>query len=230
MPEPQQVTSMRAPEASRAAFVARLTAAATHELRNVLAIVKESAGLVQDLLAMGAPADGRADAALGRIEGQVGRGAELLTSLNRLAHGLDRDEESVDLADAAMHVAVLCRRYARQRERSVEARGEVAVPARANALDVYRALVAAVEWGVEAVPESGTVVVRAEVVGGAPAVRVAGEMPVANAADGTVPERTVAMAAAEPARDADWPALEASLAGLPARVVRDGAWFSLLFE
>ncbi|MEJ2186150.1 MAG: hypothetical protein P8Z36_09465 [Gemmatimonadota bacterium] len=230
MPEPQQVTSMRALEASRAAFVARLTAAATHELRNVLAIVKESAGLVQDLRAMGASADGRADAALGRIEAQVGRGAELLTSLNRLAHGLDRDEESVDLAEAARHVTVLCRRYARQWERSVEARGEGAVLARANALDVYRALVAGVEWCVEVVPEGGTVVVRAESVDGNPTVRLAGELPVAGVADGAVPDGTATRVAAEPARDADWPALEASLGGLPARVVRDGAWFSLLFE
>ncbi|MEJ2186570.1 MAG: hypothetical protein P8Z36_11600, partial [Gemmatimonadota bacterium] len=123
MPEPRQVTSMRPPETSRAAFVARLTAGATHELRNVLAIVKESAGLVQDLLAMGASADGRADKALGRIETQVGRGAELLTSLNRLAHGLDRDEDAVDLGEAVEHAVVLCQRYARQRERALEVRG-----------------------------------------------------------------------------------------------------------
>lgn len=210
MPEPIQVTSMRGPEASRAAFVARLTAGATHEMRNVLAIVKESAGLVQDLLAMGASADDRADAALARIEAQVGRGAELLTSLNRLAHGLDRDEEAVDLGEALAHATVLCRRYARQRDRALDVQGGATVMVTANALDVYRALVAGMEWCVSVVPEGGKVVARAELADGVPAVRLAGG-PLA------------------PGGGADWAALEASLDGLPARVVRDGAWFSLLF-
>ncbi len=221
MPEPQQVTSMRASEAPRAAFVARLTAGATHELRNVLAIVKESGGLVQDLLAIGASADGRADAALGRIEAQVARGAELLTSLNRLAHGLDEAEVAVDLGEAVEHAVVLCRRYARQRERGLEARGgeAVTVTATANGLDVFRALVAGVEWCVEALVQGGTVVVRAEAMNGVGAVRLSGEAPVEGAAP----------AATGPAGEADWSALDAAMEGLPARVVRDGAWFSLLF-
>lgn len=219
MPEPQQVTSMRTPEAPRAAFVARLTAGATHELRNVLAIVKESGGLVQDLLAIGASADGRADAALVRIEAQVARGAELLTSLNRLAHGLDLAEDTVDLGEAVEHVVVLCRRYARQRDRAVEVRGGASVVVTGNALDVFRALVAGVEWCVNAVAQGGTVVVRSEAVNGAPAVRLAGEVRAA----------TSSSAEAVSSQDADWPALEAALEGLPARVVRDGAWFSLLF-
>lgn len=219
MPEPQQVTSMRASEAPRAAFVARLTAGATHELRNVLAIVKESGGLVQDLLAIGASADGRADAALGRIEAQVARGAELLTSLNRLAHGLDRAEAVVDLGEVVEHTVVLCRRYARQRERGLEVRGGGAVTVTANGLDVFRALVTAVEWCVEALVQGGTVVVRAEAMNGVAAVRLSGEAPVEGAAP----------AATGPAGEADWSALDAAMEGLPARVVRDGAWFSLLF-
>ena len=33
-----------------AAFIGKITASATHEIRNVLAIVKESAGLIDDLM------------------------------------------------------------------------------------------------------------------------------------------------------------------------------------
>ncbi|HKJ93536.1 MAG TPA: hypothetical protein VJ957_10220 [Longimicrobiales bacterium] len=233
MPEPAQVTGMRALEASRAAFVARLTAGATHELRNVLAIVKESAGLVQDLIAIGGT-DARADAALARIEMQVGRGAELLASLNRLSHGLDREEEVVDLADALVHVVVLCRRYARQRDRALVVRGvglTGPVTATANALDVYRALVVAVEWSLDVVPQGCGVEVWTEPVSGSGALRLVGRLPVAAKVDGTGESGGRGGDGVEvDTSSADWQALEASLEGLPAVVERNGGWFSLLFS
>lgn len=213
-----------------AVFLGRLTAGATHELRNVLAIVKESAGLVEDLLAVGEAGGSSADRvtlALGRIEAQVGRGAALLTSLNRVAHGLDRSREEVVLGEAIGHAALLCQRFARERSRGLEAQvcGED-VTVTASAMAVYMALVAGMEWGLEAVPEGAVVEVglddaghvRFGAVGGVPA-----ESSSSGAGSGSGP--------AQPAFSWSlWGRLEEALAELPATAVRgESGGFTLLF-
>lgn len=165
-----------------AAFVGRITAGATHELRNVLAIVKESAGLLEDLLDLGARRGeldvARLRQAVTRIDAQVARGAELLGALNRLAHAMDRTEEGVDLGRHVEQMALLARRFVRRGERDLRVvPGPAGVTVRANGLAVFMSLVAAVEWCAEQVPVGGSVVVGVERVSGNPAVRVAGEAP-----------------------------------------------------
>lgn len=177
-------TRGRAHDEARAAFVARLTAGATHEVRNILAIVKESAGLVEDLV-RAAGGDGAADPdkvlwALGRIQLQVTRGTELSTSLNRVMHGLDRAEEAVALNEAVAHSGLLSRRHARQVGRRIELEaGPDALAVTTNALDLYRALVAVMEWAVGRVPEGGALVVRPESREGCPAIALRADPPAA---------------------------------------------------
>jgi len=176
---------MTEPGGAEAAFVGRITAGATHELRNVLAIVKESAGLLEDLLELGARRGeldvARLRQAASRIDAQVARGAELLGALNRFAHAMDEAEADVDLGRCVEQNALLTRRFVRRRERELRVRvGLEGMVVRANGLSVHRALVAAIECCAEQVPEGGTVVVGVERVSGGPAVRVSGE-----AADGT---------------------------------------------
>lgn len=161
---------------TRAAFIARLTAGATHELRNVLAIVKESAGLVADLVEMqGPPGQEQPDKvqwALDRIQLQVTRGTELSNSLNRIMHGLDREEARIDLAEAVRHTGRLSRRFAHQNRRTIELEeGPDDLVIDTHALDLYMALVALMEACVLRVPEEGSLAVRPERQAGRPAVR-----------------------------------------------------------
>ncbi len=104
-------------ERDQAAFLGRLTAGATHELRNVLATIKESAGLISDCIAhAGAvPAPERLQRSLARIDRQVVRGSELLGHLNHLAHCPDQAETVVDLVHEAECMVQLGQRVARQR-------------------------------------------------------------------------------------------------------------------
>jgi C4-dicarboxylate-specific signal transduction histidine kinase len=148
-----------------AAFIARMTASTTHELRNALAVVKESAGLVDDLtvaLQRGRPAN--PDKMLGatrRIEGQVARAADLLTSLSRMAHGLDHVEERIDLVQHARHVVFLCQRFARLKRSRLELTAEGPAPAvRGNALHVTMLLALAIDCCLEQLPEEGVVQLR----------------------------------------------------------------------
>jgi signal transduction histidine kinase len=115
---------MRSSRYPEAAFLAVMTASATHEVRNVLAIIKESAGLIQDLAEMakgrGAPDEEKVRRAVDRIETQVKRGADLLTSLSRLAHTLDEDRATVDLEEELGQMVFLTQRFARRKNQQVE--------------------------------------------------------------------------------------------------------------
>jgi C4-dicarboxylate-specific signal transduction histidine kinase len=166
-------------EIPEAAFIARMTASTTHELRNVLAVVKESAGLVEDLVLASQQQKAlnpeKLLHAARRIDAQVGRGAALLTALNRLAHGLDHAEETLDLGQQTEQATFLCQRFARQRRQRIEAEAEGdARSVRVNALRLQMALVSAIDCCLEQLPEDSVVTMR--VVGSAdrPSVVVTG--------------------------------------------------------
>lgn len=152
---------MSTTEEREAAFIGKIAAGATHELRNVLAIVKESAGLIADIVdssdQRGPSKPDKLMRAVGRIEAQVKRGSELLTSLNRFAHSLDHAEDEIDLDEAAQQVSFLCQRVARQGRQHVQAQpGDRGLAVVVNLLRLQMALYAAVECCLEQLPEGGT--------------------------------------------------------------------------
>lgn len=107
-----------------------ITASATHEMRNVLAIIKESAGLVEDLVAMverehAFPKKEKFLQTISKIVAQVERGAELSTQMNRFAHSPDTRVASINLEEALEHMVFLTRRLARAKGVTMEiVRGE----------------------------------------------------------------------------------------------------------
>jgi len=156
---------MSTPDDRDAAFIGKITAGATHELRNVLAIVKESAGLIADIVESsdqrGSPHADRLMRAVGRIREQINRGADLITSLNKFAHSLDHDEEKIDLNQAVQQVSFLCQRGARQRRQFVE--GQIIDRDLAVYLSYLRlqmAICATVECCLEQLPEGAKVTVQ----------------------------------------------------------------------
>lgn len=97
------------------AFFGRITAGVTHELKNVLAIVNESSGLMQDLMALSKerPAyHDRFQKALTSIKGQVQRGHNLIAKLNQFAHTPDTTVRTVDLFETAGLLVALSQRFA----------------------------------------------------------------------------------------------------------------------
>lgn len=149
-----------------AAFLAAMTASATHEVRNVLAIIKESAGLVNDLMEVygtrGNLDPEKVQRALERIRVQVKRGADHLTHLNRLAHTLDQDLSIVDLNEEVEQLVFLSQRFARQKGQEAEVeRGTGDRELVMNALRLHMALFGAMECCLEELPEGSTVRVGA---------------------------------------------------------------------
>ncbi len=161
-----------------AAFIGKITAAATHEIRNTLAIIKESAGLVDDLVRMSG-ADGAIDRervlqALGRIEAQVGRGADIVTHLNRVAHSPDHDLQAVDLEEEVRQIAFHARRAARRKSQVVTAQAAETPgpPLRAVPIHVQMALYATVEACLERLEEGAEIELRADGGGDPPSVHL----------------------------------------------------------
>jgi C4-dicarboxylate-specific signal transduction histidine kinase len=185
------------PDEQEAAFIASITASATHEIRNVLAIVRESAGLIEDLVRSAGehvPDRSRLLKSTERIASQVARGAEIVTSLNRFAHSLDRTRDTLDLGQEVQQAAFLCQRFARQRNHAIVVRpGDQDLTVQVHPLRLHMALFAAMDWCMERLPEPGTVTVRAVRRGPNAAVEVGGEVA------GT-PLSSTAAPAAPPAR------------------------------
>ncbi len=172
---PGAPTGMTVSAGREAAFIGKITAAATHEIRNVLAIIKESAGLVEDLLyvsTQGGSLDReRVLKALGRIEAQVARGAEISTQLNRVAHATDHDAATVSLDEEVRRVVFHAQRPARKKSQLVRAvDGTPPPPFQGNVLHVHMAVYAALETCLERLGEGGTVEVRAGMSRGRPSV------------------------------------------------------------
>lgn len=103
--------------AEEAAFMGRITAGVTHEMKNVLAIIKESAGLMEDILALSkdrdAPESERFTRVISNIKQQVERGVDLATRLNAFAHSPDTRPAEVDLNILLDQVTRLSQRFAR---------------------------------------------------------------------------------------------------------------------
>ena len=143
-----------------AAFIGRITAGITHELRNILAIIKETSGLVEDLLAMcergQAPDRERTETALGTIRQQVTRGVDLIQHLNRLAHTPDEAVVSASLNQHTAQIAALTQRFARQKGALLSARAaEADAMVRTDPLALQMALFAAIECGLKHLPARG---------------------------------------------------------------------------
>lgn len=99
------------------ALLGRTVAGLTHEMKNVLATIRESGGLMSDLLAVTPPGQfpfqEKFVRAITNLERHLGRGVEISDRLNRLAHTMDHDPEAVSLAEAVGLAAFLMRRPAR---------------------------------------------------------------------------------------------------------------------
>jgi len=100
-------------------FFGKMTASISHEIKNVLAIINENAGLLEDLALM---ADGGAEIEPQRLQNmsravmkQVSRADGIMKNMNRLAHSVDESIKSIDLNDLLELLAALSNRFASTR-------------------------------------------------------------------------------------------------------------------
>jgi signal transduction histidine kinase len=94
------------------AFFGRVNASISHELKNVMAIISETAGLLEDLSDMVStgshvPPDMLKSCTASIME-EIQRGFAVIRQMNRFAHSVDRPAESVNLMDILNLVIGLC--------------------------------------------------------------------------------------------------------------------------
>jgi len=100
----------------KTAFFGKVTANVTHELQNVLAIIKENAGLMEDFMQFQMNPESLADLEinlkkiLGKIVEQSKRGVGLTTALNGFAHTTDRVETEIHIHKAVERLLFLTNR------------------------------------------------------------------------------------------------------------------------
>ncbi|MDA8406569.1 MAG: hypothetical protein M0T73_06915 [Deltaproteobacteria bacterium] len=98
-------------------FIGKITAAMTHEMKNVLAIIRESSGLAEDLLGMcdesAFPYKDKFQKIMGKIENQVIRGAEIMAQLNDFSHVPEVERQSEDLNLVLNQIVILSKKLSR---------------------------------------------------------------------------------------------------------------------
>ena len=101
------------------AFLGKIAASMTHEIKITFAIILESAGLLSDIISLSQegsfPHQEKFQRVLGNINEQVNRGVDITTRLNQFAHSMDEPLTSIQVPALLEQVALLMRRLARRR-------------------------------------------------------------------------------------------------------------------
>lgn len=144
---------------------AGISAIVTHEIRNVLAIINENSGLLEDLAMMsgdnGNVPGERVKTMVAKVGSQVERANRLMKDLNTFAHSGDTPFGSIDLQENIRIMTALTQKKAAAKKLEIDVRGERGVllttkPLLFNAL-LYTCLVGiyeAVSFGEKIIAEA----------------------------------------------------------------------------
>lgn len=159
-----------------ALLMGRLTASATHEMQNILATIRESSGLMEDLLALGSENFAHAERfkkGLTVLAEQVERGMMLTEQLNFCAHAPEPSSAGADVNEAVRALVGLSRRSAaRCKTNLVLAPGRSGLRTGLRAVQVMDAVGAALEAALTALPLGAQLLLSVEEQGGLAVVRL----------------------------------------------------------
>ena len=135
-------------------FFGRISASVSHEIKNVFAVINESAGLIEDLTLMaerGMPVPPeRLQKAAHSIQGQIRRGDAIVKNMNAFAHSTDEENREVDLVDLVELIVALSRRMADMKQVGLTAGDLEPVAVVANPFDLMRLLHSSMEAALDA--------------------------------------------------------------------------------
>lgn len=97
-------------------FFGKISASVSHEIKNVFAIMNETAGLMEDLAALAnrrTPVDPERMKLLAQqVKRQIKRGDAIVKTMNRFAHSVDEASKNIDLKETIQLMSALCERFA----------------------------------------------------------------------------------------------------------------------
>lgn len=159
------------------AFFGKMTANLTHEFKNIMAIIQESAGLMEDIMAITPLAkekyQDRFNNSMATIKNQLQRGMLLSSRFNRFAHAPDHATAELNLAETIAHFCILTERFARLKHISLESGSQnQQTSLTTNPVFLYMALFYGLESCLATLDENSTVIVSACEKSGKPAVEI----------------------------------------------------------
>ncbi|MFH2204951.1 MAG: hypothetical protein ABIJ96_17720 [Elusimicrobiota bacterium] len=166
-------------ENAELSFLGEITTSAAHDLNNVVSVIEQTAGLLEDLLLP--EAEGAAvskeqlENIVEKLNRQTRRGAAIIKRLKNLAHDAGEPGREFDAAAALVTAAALSQRLAERRKIVLDARlSEAPVAVRGSAFRFQQALYAALRRMISGAPEGSTLTLRVEKSGDGAAVSVTG--------------------------------------------------------
>jgi signal transduction histidine kinase len=161
------------------AFFGKMGADVSHDMRNVLSIIGEYAGMLDDLLVI-AKKPRHLDLQKlkdlsAKMTRQVQKGTQVMERLSNFAHAADEQKKSFDLALLAANIVALSQRQAKLAGCKLEAvLPEEAMPVRTNAFAVQHAIFTAIRAIEESLQKGELVTVRLLAKGASAVVSVSG--------------------------------------------------------
>lgn len=184
------------------AFFARVGADISHEMRNVLSIVGESAGLLEDLLAFAGgkkPLDHEKLKKLAaRIARQVGKGTEAMERFGRFAHAADEQTASFDLAALTGNTIALAQRHAKLAGCTLEAKlPDESMPVTTNPFGLQRAIFSAIRLILQSQEKGEPVTIRLATEGPMAVISISGSAATGGELSGRISQLSAAMSELE---------------------------------
>lgn len=147
------------------AFLGKIAASMTHEIKNTYAIIQESSGLLSDLLTLqqegSFPHKEKFQKVLGSIKEQVNRGVILATRLNQFAHTMDEPLATIKVADLLELVVALMQRLVRRRSVELQAMApDRDASFRSDPFRVQLVLASVIEHLAEALEAGGKIILQ----------------------------------------------------------------------
>ncbi len=145
-------------------FFGVVTASLSHEINNVIAIIGELSGLLDDLLLgaqEGRPPDSQKLKDLSeRITAQVKKGEGIIKRLNRFAHSIDEPVKSFDLTELLKEISAIAQRFAFLKGVSLETQSaEGPMNVVGDPFSLQQAIFICIELALAASEKSGAVTV-----------------------------------------------------------------------
>ncbi len=145
-------------------FFGLITASLSHEINNVLAIINEFGGLLNDVVYMAQqgkplPLD-KLERISDGISVHIKRGEELIKRLNRFAHSVDEPAKTVKINDLLSDITELCRRLASMRKVELSAElPDILVTVHHNPFKLMQMIYGCLEIAIGASQASGGVTI-----------------------------------------------------------------------
>jgi C4-dicarboxylate-specific signal transduction histidine kinase len=173
-------------------FFGKMSASISHEIKNVMAIINENAGLLEDLTVMaekGMPIDPeRLKTQASRIMKQIRRGDDIIRGMNRFAHSVDEPLRQADLNDTLGLMCTLSGRFASMRGITLELESPTTqVPITTNPFLLQNLIWLCLDFAMGCAGSGKTVFLKAEKIEGEAKIRLSKLEDLAKAEAGSFP-------------------------------------------